>query len=146
MRVRHDEAVTSPLVPPPGGQPRGVPYPAAGWTAPVPADQLRHPLDPDVRTSTKATGILTLGITAILLMFCIGGAVPAVLALALARGARAELEEAEGFLAGDGALRAGVFLSWIALAVSVIVLVVFLIVVLLTYGANPAPEFGDNVD
>jgi hypothetical protein len=112
----------------------------------VPPQELRHPLDPDVRTSTKATGVLALGITAICLMFCVGGAVPAALALALARSARAELEESEGFLSGDRSLRTGVLLSWIALAVSIVVLVVFLIVVLLTYGADPAPEFGENVD
>ncbi len=43
-------------------------------------------------------------------------------------------------------LRAGVTMSWIALAVSLAVLVIGLIVVLLTYGANPGPEYGDNVD
>jgi hypothetical protein len=112
----------------------------------VPVEELRHPLDPDIRTSTKATGVLALGITGLLLMFCVGGAVPASLALALARSARAELDESEGFLTGDRALRAGVLMSWIALAGSIIVLVVFLIVVLLTYGAEPPPEFGDNVD
>lgn len=113
---------------------------------PHPAERLRHPLDPDVRISSKANGILTLGITAVLLMFCVGGAVPAAVALMMARSARAEMEEAEGFLGGDRALRAGVLMSWIALAVSVAVLVVFLIVVLLTYGTNPTPEFDENVD
>jgi hypothetical protein len=127
--VRHDEAVTSPPAP-----------------YPVPPERLRHPLDPDVRTSTKATGVLALGITAVLLMFCVGGAVPAALALTLAKDARAEIEDAQGFLGGDGALRYGVLLSWIALGVSVLVAVVGVIVVLLTYGANPSPEFGDNVD
>ncbi len=113
---------------------------------PAPGEELRHPLDPDVRTSTKANSVLALGVTAVLLMFCVGGAVPAAVALTMARYTRAELEHAEGFLSGDRALRTGVLMSWIALAVSVIVLVVFLIVVLLTYGADPAPEFGDNVD
>ena len=147
MGVRHDEAVTSPPAPHPGQQPGGAPYPALPrLPAQVPPERLRHPLDPDVRTSSKAIGVLVLGIIAVLLMFCVGGAVPAALALTLARDARAELEEAQGFLTGDSALRYGVLMSWIAITVSVIVLVVGLIVVLLTYGANPAPQFGDNVD
>lgn len=145
MRVRHDEAVTAPFAPQPG-QPGGAAQPGPGWLVPVPADRLRHPLDPDVETSTKATGVLVLGIAAATMMFCVGGAVPAALGLWLARYARAEIEEAQGFLTGDKQLRAGVVLSWIALAVSLVVLVVGLIVVLLTYGADPGPEFGDNVD
>jgi len=143
MRVRHDEVVTSPPQPYPGQQSAGVPSPAA-WQPP-PAG-LRHPLDPDVRPSSKATGVLVLGVTAVALMFCVGGAFPAVLALNLARSARDELEESQGFLTGERQLRAGVTMSWIALAISVAVLVIGAIVVLLTYGANPAPEFGDNVD
>jgi hypothetical protein len=112
----------------------------------VPAASLRHPLDPDVEPSTKATAVLVLGITALLLMLCVGGAVPAVMALTLARTARAELRDAQGFLGGEGALRAGVMMAWIALATSLVVLVVLLIVVLLTYGANPGPHYGENVD
>jgi hypothetical protein len=112
----------------------------------MPAQNLRHPLDPDVRPSTKATAVLVLGVTAVLLMFCVGGAVPAILALNLAKSARDELEESKGFLTGDRQLSLGVTMSWIALAISVAVLVIGLIVVLLTYGADPSPEFGDNVD
>jgi hypothetical protein len=143
MRVRHDVVVTSPPQPAPGQQPGGL-VGSPAW--PAPAQNLRHPLDPDVRPSTKATAVLVLGISAVLLMFCVGGAVPAVVALNLARSARDELDEAKGFLSGDRQLGLGVTMSWIALAISVAVLVIGLIVVLLTYGADPSPNFGDNVD
>lgn len=112
----------------------------------MPAENLRHPMDPDERPSSKATAVMVLGIGSLLLMFCVGGAVPAMLGLALARRARAEMEDARGFLTGEGTLRSGVLMCWIALTVSVVVLVIALIIWLLNYGANPDPQFPDNVD
>jgi len=133
-----------PLPPPWGTPPTGHPYRGPHPWA-VPAAALRHPLDPDVRTSTKAVAVLVLGLVALLLMFCGGGVVPAAVALRLARSARAEIQASAGFLGGGGALRAGVISSWIALAVSVVVLVAVL-VGLLTTAVGAGPEYGEDVD
>jgi hypothetical protein len=99
-----------------------------------------------VRTSTKTVAVLVLGITAVLLMFCVGGFAPAVLALALARSARAELQDARGFLAGERMLRAGVAMSWIALATSVLIVFGAAIMALISFGGDVGPRFDPNVD
>jgi hypothetical protein len=160
--------MSQPFVPPPGHGPSGWSAPQWSGHATSPAgpgqgagpgayagpapyagggpQELRHPQDPEVRTSSKAVAVLVLGIAGLLLMFCVGGVAPAVLALAMARGARAELRDAQGFLGGAGMLRAGVVMSWIALGVSLVVLAGFVIAVLLYYGANPQPEFDSGVD
>jgi heme/copper-type cytochrome/quinol oxidase subunit 2 len=115
------------------------------YFAPAPGE-LRHPLDPDVRTSSKAGAVLFLGVVSVLMMLCVGGVVPAILALTIARGARAELRESQGFLTGDRMLRAGVVLSWLAIAVSTIVLVVLVVYALVVFGASSGPKFGSNVN
>lgn len=111
----------------------------------IPAAALRHPLDPDVRTSTKAVAVLVLGLGALLLMFCGGGLVPAAVALGLARPARTEIQAAAGFLGGARALRVGVVSSWIGLAVSVVVVVAVVVGVLFSM-VGAGPRYGENVD
>jgi hypothetical protein len=110
------------------------------------ADELRHPLDPDVRTSTGAAAVLLLGVSAVLMMFCMGGVVPGVLGLALARRARVELLAARGFLGGDGMLRMGVAMCRVAVVVSLLIVFVTLVVLLIRFGTGQPPTFGGNVD
>lgn len=105
----------------------------------------RHPDDPDERSSTKAAAVLSLGITAVLLMFCGGGVVPATFALLLARPARAEIAASGGYLTGRRALRAGEVLSWIGLAVSAVV-ITGVVVTLLLRTVGGEPQFGEDVN
>lgn len=106
----------------------------------------RHPLDPQEHASTKAIAVLVLGITAVALMFCIGGVAPAIVALGLARSTRAELHASSGFLTGEKMVRAGVTLSWIAIGVGTAIAVVALVSFLLQFGTNIGPDYGENVD
>lgn len=94
---------------------------------PVPSQAavpIRHPLDPDPVRSSKANAVLTLGVTAVLTGFFVGGLVPATIALLLARQARAEMRHAGGFLTGVRRLRTGEALAWagIVLAITALVL------------------------
>ena len=83
----------------------------------------RHPQDPDPVRATKARAVLALGIVAVCTSVTIGGVIPAVLALQLARQSRAEMKASQGFLTGIKLLRAGERLAWIALVVVAAVLV-----------------------
>jgi (hydroxyamino)benzene mutase len=107
----------------------------------------RHPLDPDPVRSTKARGVLALGIVAALTGFFLGGLVPATLALLLARQARAEQVAAAGFLTGGRALRVGVALAWVGIVLAATALVIASIIGLLHYaGSRSGPDFGPNVN
>ncbi|WP_211247820.1 hypothetical protein [Cryptosporangium arvum] len=105
----------------------------------------RHPADPDEAPSSKAWAVLTLGVVGVLLMFCGGGLVPGLAGLALVRPARTEIAAAAGFLTGGKALRAGEILSWIAVAVSAIVIVV-VVVGLLIGSVGDGPHYDENVN
>jgi len=98
---------------------------------------VRHPLDPDPVRSTKATAVLALGVAAVLTGVLVGGAVPATLALVLARQARTDLREANGFLLGGRRVRTGVALSWAGIVLAVATLVVASIVGLLKLAGGP---------
>ena len=107
----------------------------------------RHPLDPDPVGSTKARGVLALGIVAALTGFFLGGLVPATLALLLARQARAEQVAAAGFLTGGRALRVGVALAWVGIVLAATALVIASIIGLLHFaGSRSGPDFGPNVN
>ncbi|SHN36471.1 hypothetical protein [Cryptosporangium aurantiacum] len=138
--------------------PRPAPGPAVaapgaavgGWPAagPLPGPQEgieRHPADPDETPSTKAWAVLALGVVGLLLMFCGGGLAPGLAGLALVRPARAELTASAGFLTGGRALRAGEIMSWIAVAVSAIVIVAVVIGLLIGSVGN-GPQYDENVN
>ncbi|MGH3727228.1 MAG: hypothetical protein ACRDTU_00580 [Micromonosporaceae bacterium] len=88
----------------------------------------RHPQDPDPVRATKARAVLALGIVALATSFTVGGIIPAVLALQLARQARADMRASEGFLTGGKLLRIGELLAWAAVVVVATVLVLAAIV------------------
>lgn len=83
----------------------------------------RHPADPDPVRATKARGVLALGIVALATSVTIGGLIPAVLALWMARQSRDEMRTAEGFLTGHRLLRIGERLAWAAILIAVSILV-----------------------
>lgn len=93
-------------------------YPPA---APAPGDQ--PPLTSGPRTSGKATTVLVLGISSLVLLcavfaFLPVSVVPAIVALVLASGAKREINQSDGALTGLGAIKAGVICSWVAIGIS----------------------------
>ena len=109
----------------------------------------RHPMDPDPVRSTKAMAVLALGIIALPLALVVAGAVPAVLALLLARDTEAEMRASGGFLTGGRWLLLGIRLARIALLVVVGVVLVWIVVKLFGSGGGgggAAPSYGPNVN
>jgi (hydroxyamino)benzene mutase len=85
---------------------------------------VRHPADPDPVRSSKATAVYALGYLAVLTGPLIGGVIPAVIALMLAREARADLHAAEGYLVGTRRYERGVALAWTGIVFAIAVVVV----------------------
>lgn len=107
----------------------------------------RHPLDPDPVPCTKATAVLVLGALAVVTGPLVGGLVPAVLALALARQARADLVAGQGYLTGAERLRNGELLALAGLALATLTLVVAAVAAIVTLASGPIPyDFPDTVD
>lgn len=107
---------------------------------------VRHPLDPDPVRATKATAVLGLGMVAVMTGPLLGGVIPAVLALLLARESRRELIAAQGFLLGAGRLRLGVRLAWIGIVFAIATLVVGAVVGLLTLARQQGADFAPTVN
>jgi hypothetical protein len=102
------------------GQPYGAPV--AGYrTAPT--------------TSGRATAVLELGISSLVLLFMCGlGLVTAIVALVMAPGAKRDIKDSQGRLTGLGMVKGGVVCSWIAIAL--VVLFAAVLVLLLAVGAS----------
>jgi hypothetical protein len=106
--------------PPPYGPPYGAPAPGYGYGP---------------RSSGKATAVLVLGISSLVLMFMCGiGLVTAIVALVMAPGAKREINESQGRLTGLGMVQGGVVCSWVALAL--IVLFAALLVLVMVVGGS----------
>lgn len=88
---------------------------------------------PAAPTSGRATTVMVLGIVSLatFFMLCGLGFVPAVIALAMAPGARREIAESGGRLQGEGQVRAGVIMSWITLGLTAVGLVVLVVAIAL---------------
>jgi len=95
----------------------------------VAPEKIRHPLDPEPVRCSKAGAVLALGIVAALTGAFIGGAIPATIALMLARSAKTDMVAAGGYLTGVRLIRAGTWLAWLG-----IVLALAAIVALAVYG------------
>ena len=67
---------------------------------------------------TKAGAVLALGIVATVTGFLVGGAIPAIVALVLARQARRDMVEAKGYLTGVRMLRIGTGLAWLGIVLA----------------------------
>jgi (hydroxyamino)benzene mutase len=107
------------------------------------AAALRHPADPDPARASKATAVFVLGVVAALTGPFVGGAIPATIALLLAREVRADLLAADGYLVGTRRYERGVVLAWtgivLALATIVVAVVRGLYLWALTGGADFDP-------
>jgi hypothetical protein len=107
---------------------------------------MRHPADPEPVRDTKALAVYVLGWIALATGPLLGGVVPAVIALTLARQARAEIAEGQGWLTGARLVSRGEILSWAGLAIAVLVFCVAVTVGVLMWAADPAHDFPPVVD
>lgn len=89
---------------------------------------VRHPDDPEPVESTKIVAAHTLAAIGLVLSPFIGGSIPALVALMLARQAEAEVRESEGFLLGGRKLARIRKLAWIAIGVAAAVVIAILLV------------------
>jgi (hydroxyamino)benzene mutase len=106
----------------------------------------RHPLDPDPVRAGKASAVLGLGVVAVVTGPLLGGIIPAVLALVMARESRRDLIAAQGFLIGVKRIRIGVRLAWAGIVLALAMVVVGVIAALLHYAAAPSVHFGPTVN
>jgi hypothetical protein len=106
----------------------------------------RHPLDPDPVRATKASAVFGLGLLSVVTGPFLGGAIPATLALLMARESHRELVAAEGFLLGARRLRNGVRLAWTGIVLSIATLVVLAILGLLAYARGRGTDFDPLVN
>ena len=128
----------------PAEQPAGQPAaPAQGYGAPPGG----YPAFPQpLPTSSKANTVMVLGIVSLVSFFalCGIGIVPAVIALAMAPGARREIAAAGGALAGEGQVRAGVIMSWITVGLAALGLVVVIVLVVVLVAASDSSTSVDT--
>ena len=107
-----------------GGQ---YPPPYGGQYPPPPYGSPQYAQPP--QTSGKATAVMVLGIVGIALACGYGvGVFPAIVALALAPGAKREIAASGGRLVGEGQIKAGVVCSWVTVGLVVTAVVVGIII------------------
>jgi hypothetical protein len=106
---------------------------------------IRHPDDPEPVESTKVVAARLLAAIGIALSPFVGGAIPALIALVLARQAEADIRSSEGFLLGASRLPMIRRLSRIALVIAALVVTAVLLwwVIELARSAGGATYSGD---
>lgn len=88
---------------------------------------------------------MVLGIVALLMICGYGiGVIPAIVALALAPGAKREIAGSGGMVTGEGFVKAGVICSWIAVGLTIAG--VILVVLLLVLGAATSTNVDSSTD
>lgn len=107
---------------------------------------VRHPLDPEPVRCTKAVAVHALGVLALVTGPLVGGIVPAVIALVLARQARADLTAARGYLTGGDKLRQGELFALVGLGLAVVTLVVAAIAAVLSSVTSAGHNFPDTMN
>ena len=90
--------------------------------------------------------MLGLGVTALLTGVLLGGVIPAILALMLARQSRRDLIAADGFLLGAKRLRTGVRLAWSGIVLALVTLTIGAIAGLLTVARQQGVDFAPTVN
>jgi hypothetical protein len=107
---------------------------------------MRHPADPEPIRDSKAVTAFVLGWVALVTGPLVGGVVPAVIALVLARQARAEIEDGAGWRTGADLVVRGERLAWGGLGLAALAIGVAVIIGVLTRSANPAHDFPPGVN
>ncbi|MEV6966350.1 hypothetical protein AB0M47_14660 [Hamadaea sp. NPDC051192] len=107
---------------------------------------MRHPDDPEPIRDSKALTAYILGWIAVATGLLVGGVVPAVVALALARQARGEIADGQGWRTGDRLAVRGQLLAWIALGLAVLAVCAAVTIGVLMRSANPNHDFPPGVN
>lgn len=107
----------------------------------------RHPEDPEPVANTKVIAAYVLAVTGLVLSPFVGGAIPAIFALVLAKQAERDIRDSEGWLLGACKLRRIRRLAGIALgiAAAVVTVAILLGVIGLAVGAGMPQIDGDTV-
>ncbi|GAB3218985.1 hypothetical protein GCM10027447_00690 [Glycomyces halotolerans] len=107
---------------------------------------VRHPDDPEPVESTKVVAAQVLAVLAVMFSPFVGGAIPALIALMLARQAENDIRESEGFLLGASRLPRVRRLAWIAVGVAAAAVVAMLLVWVVDMARSVGePTYGGNV-
>jgi (hydroxyamino)benzene mutase len=107
---------------------------------------VRHPDDPEPVESTKIVAARMLAGVAVALSPFVGGVVPALIALMLARQAEADIRASEGFLLGASRLPLIRRLAWTAVGIASAVVVAALLVWVITLAREAGgPSYGGAV-
>jgi len=106
---------------------------------------VRHPEDPEPVESTKLVAARLLAGIGVALSPFVGGAIPALIALMLARQAEADIRSSEGFLLGASRLAATRRMAWAALGIAgaVVIAALLLWVLDLARSAGDSSYDGD---
>lgn len=105
---------------------------------------MRHSDDPDTTPDTKVLAAFCLGVLGAATGLALGGAVPATVALVLAKQGARELQEGEGWRTGARYLVWARRLAWLGLGLTAISLAILSAVWLLEDAA--VPDFPSTVD
>jgi hydroxylaminobenzene mutase len=103
-------------------------------------------MDPEPVAATKARAVFALGLVALLTGPFVGGAVPATIALLLARQTHRQQYAARGYLTGSAWVRRGRRLAWAGLILAATAIVVGVITGLLNWAGTPGQDFDANTD
>lgn len=115
--------------PPPAPPPPGGSYGQPGGYQPAPAN------------SGKSVAILVLGIVGLVLSCGYGvGIVPAIVALALAPGAKREIAASQGGLGGESFIKAGVICSWVTIGLVVVAVLAVIAVIIIVAATSNSVE------
>ena len=107
---------------------------------------MRHPDDPDTVPDTKVVAAFCLGILSAITGLALGGAVPATIALLLARQGARELDEGQGWRTGVGHLVWARRLAWLGLGLAAISLATLVAVRLLQDAGANVKDFPPTVN
>jgi hypothetical protein len=107
-----------------------------------------HPMMvPRPRVSSQAAWSLALGIVGLVLSPFMGGALPGLLAVWLARSAEVQIGDSHGWLTGSGQARVGRILGWASVLLAVAVAVALTVTWLLRFGAaGSSPTYPGEVN
>ncbi|WP_067505944.1 hypothetical protein [Actinoplanes sp. TFC3] len=97
-------------------------------------------MDPEPAPATKARAVFVLGLVALLTGAFVGGVIPAMLALLLARQVSREHYAAGGYLLGAKWIRRGRTLAWIGVVLALTTLVIAAIAGLLHLAEAPGGQ------
>jgi hypothetical protein len=107
---------------------------------------MRHPDDPDIVLDSKAAAALCLAVLGFATGVLVGGAIPATIALVMARQASAELQSGEGWRSGARFVLWARGLAWAAIGLAAIGVMLLLAVHVLQDVGITGRDYPENVN